>query len=439
MNNNQQFNARNLKKIYTKLNKKGAYLENKFFPEVDVFTKKMSRCKKLIHRIKTFQKQQDYEARLIRLYKIKDDIYQKREEKINEAMESVAQNINKFQSFNLSKGDMFNSKQTYKISNNAETYLAEKKLQNNISQICDVKPANRNAIIECLSGLLRDQIPKIIIRLDIKSFYESIPHNLLKSHLKKYSLSLVSAQLILRILNEYNDLSNSLNKGLPRGIGSSAYLSEVFMKEIDLEIQQLPYVIYYQRYVDDMIIIFSPEYVCDETLVLDDIVRVLQKYQLQSNPEKEQVISTINTPNFNLEYLGYKFSKNADLTISISNHKVSKYKKKIDAVFDYYMQHSINDKNQRLLINRIRFLTGNTKLSNNKGGAFIGIFYSNKYITDTHCLRGLDFYLNMKINQLTSQTLQKKLQKFSFKEGFEQKIFRYFLPCELSEITRVWK
>ena len=47
--------------------------------------------------------------------------------------------------------------------------------------------------------------------------------------------------------------------GVPRGFGVSAYLSELYMREIDNEIKALPDVIYYARYVDDIVIIFSPK------------------------------------------------------------------------------------------------------------------------------------------------------------------------------------
>ena len=47
--------------------------------------------------------------------------------------------------------------------------------------------------------------------------------------------------------------------GVPRGIGISAYLSELFMRNVDNQIQELDDLIYYARYVDDIIAIFVPQ------------------------------------------------------------------------------------------------------------------------------------------------------------------------------------
>ena len=50
-----------------------------------------------------------------------------------------------------------------------------------------------------------------------------------------------------------------LKKGIPRGIGISAYLSELYMRDIDIKIKSLEDVIYYARYVDDIIVIICPK------------------------------------------------------------------------------------------------------------------------------------------------------------------------------------
>src|SRR5699024_10410218 len=48
-------------------------------------------------------------------------------------------------------------------------------------------------------------------------------------------------------------------KGLPRGIGVSAFLSELFMRDIDNQIRNLTDLVYYARYVDDIVAVFIPK------------------------------------------------------------------------------------------------------------------------------------------------------------------------------------
>jgi hypothetical protein len=66
---------------------------------------------------------------------------------------------------------------------------------------------------------------------------------------------------ISQILEDYNSKKDTATikheKGVPRGVGISSYLSELYMENIDNEIRNLQDVIYYARYVDDIFIIIS--------------------------------------------------------------------------------------------------------------------------------------------------------------------------------------
>lgn len=438
--NKQAFNVTNLKKIYFQENRKGKYLESIFFPEVDEQTKKMSRCKKLI--IKVVKKNKGQEKRLEQLYALKDFIYKKREAKIQEELEIVAQKISRMTSISISQGVIVGNKQTYKIVDTPELFFAEKKLQDNLKIVYGIKHADRNAIISCLINTLQDDTSKIILRLDIASFYESIDHDLLRAILKKNSLSLMTYNFILKILSEYNKLSSTNAVGLPRGIGSSAYLSEIFMQEIDSAIQELPHLSFYSRYVDDMILIFTPPITVSSGKYEQDVKEIIEGFKLKINPapDKYKIVSVDIDTNFKIEYLGYSLEKNKNLKLALENGKLRKYKQKIELTINAYIASSKTIKNEKLFINRIRFLTGNTKLTNNKGGAFIGIYYSNKFLTEIKNLDGLDNFLASQLASKVANTrLVRKLRKLSFRAGFENKIFRYFLPCELSDITRIWK
>ena len=52
--------------------------------------------------------------------------------------------------------------------------LVLRKLYNNIKRIYGVKQSNRNQIVKQMISLLNEGVPKWVIRLDIKHFYESI-------------------------------------------------------------------------------------------------------------------------------------------------------------------------------------------------------------------------------------------------------------------------
>jgi len=73
-------------------------------------------------------------------------------------------------------------------------------------------------------------------------------------------LSPKSVSLIKNLLYNYNLLTNQLGvketfrKGIPRGVGVSPFLAELYMRKIDEEIRNIESVTFYGRYVDDIII-----------------------------------------------------------------------------------------------------------------------------------------------------------------------------------------
>ncbi len=124
----------------------------------------------------------------------------------------------------------------------------------------------------------------------------------------------------------------------------------------------------------------------------------------------------------------------------MSSNKIQKIRSRIDNTFDEYNQ-SVSKTPKRAAKNillRMKFLTGNTRLYNSKSKAFVGIYFSNRFITDLSDLNGLDSYLANKINGLQDQKLKKRISRFSFSKGFEDKIFRKFSFIEFSDISKGW-
>ena len=93
-----------------------------------------------------------------------------------------------------------------------------------------------------------------------------------------------------------------------------------------------------------------------------------------------------------------------------------------------------------MLVKRIRFLTGNTRLTNNKKNILVGIYYSNSQLTEYADLKALDSYLRNRIDTLIIlPQVKNRLQRYSFLDGFETRRFSPFETNELSEIMKVWK
>ncbi|MNE76393.1 hypothetical protein D3C80_1726240 [compost metagenome] len=125
----------------------------------------------------------------------------------------------------------------------------------------------------------------------------------------------------------------------------------------------------------------------------------------------------------------------------MSAARLKKYRDRIEKSFNDYNAKCafIPNKAADELVMRCMFLTGNMRLFNRKSNAFIGVYFSNKYITDFSQLQGLDRYFSAKVGTLTNVRLKRKLSRMSFEKGFTQKVFINFNTKKLSEISRGWK
>jgi len=315
---------------------------------------------------------------------------------------------------------------------------------------------------------LDDKFPKLIIRTDIKKFYESIPHKeLLKKIEQNNLLNFQSKKLIRDILKKYwNILINDGTKntsdervGIPRGIGVSALLSELYMRNIDRKIKSLNNVSYYSRYVDDILIIITPSFKKENTpstQYIEEIKKIVCEYGLEINEDKDKTSfidlrDDTSTIRDSCTYLGYRFNfEKNKLQICMSSKKFKRYISKIEVSFLEYANDILKYKGKeteirRKLIQRIKFLTTNTKLSNRKGNVLIGIYFSNQFLSmPFKNLRVLDKKLKREIYSLesavgTSPKLINALKSFSFINGFNDRIISEFHPESFEKIIKIWK
>ncbi|WP_198912239.1 hypothetical protein [Acetobacter fallax] len=110
------------------------------------------------------------------------------------------------------------------------------------------------------------------------------------------------------------------------------------------------------------------------------------------------------------------------------------------AFADYWREKPVNPRGAfRKLVGRIKFLTGNTRLSNSKSRAVTGIYYNNSIATDLSSFEILDKRLKTRIAELKRTSLQKQLKKLKFTTGFQQRRYHNFSTKELQMIVRAWK
>lgn len=452
----QTFSAENLRKISEREKRRGIVRDLDFFDSVRMKTEEL---KQAIRETKEFRKlhprkySDEEQAEFNQLKELREEKRRERDDTLLQELDGVSSQINSKDfkiSFTQESGP--GGKKVYVIDQELPAqFYAIKKLESNLASLYRLKPANRDEVMKQLIGMISDGFNYHVLRTDISSFFESIPHDRILKKLKEDQLlSQKSLRLISGILFRYATLAGTPGIGLPRGLGISSYLSELYMREFDQRVKMLGEVVFYARYVDDIVVLFAPLPGADVRVKLPKIRDFLGDISLTMNlaakKTKESPVNNQGIPEakgaWNFEYLGYRIDFRSGLSVFVSRERLKRYKNRVLACFRRYeSQRSKNHKKAyRLLIKRVRFLTSNTQLTHNKSNAYVGIYFNNMHITDYKDLMILDKIRDIELSRLSSPSLKAKLSKYSFVKGFRERTFRRFhKEGEFKEIVEAWK
>lgn len=436
----QAFSEKNLRKIFDTENRKGNNLEKRFFKDVAVISEQIKNENKKIRRLTKVSRVTP------NLYDQKRMLVEKKEALLTKELEEISQRIIKQDyDFKLSIGKV-KGKEVYKVDNEDPViFFLLKQIQFNLKNVYQIKQANLNFIVPQVKSVLSNKFPKIVIKLDISSFYESIPHEKISQKIiNDPNLSLQTRNIIKKI---FADISNQFtnSKGLPRGIGLSAYLSEYYMRDFDEFFRCYADCSYYTRYVDDIFIIFNQvpnsKKIDYEKLVNDK----LSELSLKINNSKKDVFNIDNSTNRNFDFLGYNFVIEGGMLkkIRLKKSRVDFYDEKISKCFLSYGRQYKRSPNKAfsLLKSRLKFLTSNIRLVHNKNNVLVGVYFTNKFISDLTQLHGLDLLLKRKISQssIISSQGQQELSLFSFEKGFKDRVYSKFPKKMMKSIQKIWR
>jgi hypothetical protein len=319
-------------------------------------------------------------------------------------------------------------------------FFALKKLNLIIKKLYTISYSSRNEILNQLIGIIEDGSSYKIIRADIKDFFDSIPRNKLINKLKSDSL------LGSSMTNKLKQLDAHLNKlscsTLPRGISLSSTFSEIYLRDFDQKLKNHKDVYYYARYVDDIIIVCL-EGLKDVEKVLEDNLKTLG---LELNDKYKVVDNIFKTDDF--DYLGVNFGFTSKMVrFSLSSNKVNKLKTRIiKSIVDYK-----NNKNDDLLISRIKFITSNytlyTRTESNNLKA--GIYYDNQHLNNFSQLNDLNEFLRKSITskkgslssvcKLIPRKTVEQCMKQCFFQGYINKRMIGFGSSRMADVVRCWK
>lgn len=443
----QMFTAENFRRIYDSENRKGLDLASRYFPSLKPHTVAVREKVQQIRDLRTKKTTLTIQEFSTQLHALKSDLATRKAEKstaIDVLMEEISLKVlHSSYKIVLTQKHGPKGKPVFCIDAEPETFFVIKQLQRNIHRIYGVKQANRHDLVCQIRDMVGNQFPFELVRTDISSFYESIDRKSLLEKLDRDQLlSAASKKYIKQVLDSYGDISGTAT-GVPRGVGISAYLAELYLRQVDRNIRALPGIVLYGRFVDDVVAVFArPPVGSPFGSYKDLIIEIFRKESLTPNLKKTFEFNLAEPKSKKFEYLGYRFCLyRGSCEIYASAAKVKKYKSRMKATFDdYWRERPCNSKGAfRKLVARIKFLTGNTRLSNSKSRAATGIYYNNPLVNKLSSFKHLDKLLKRHTAELKRPSLIKRLKPYKFVDGFQSRRFHNFSTLEMKTIVSTWK
>ncbi|MBB5043462.1 antiviral reverse transcriptase Drt3a [Shinella fusca] len=441
------FTAENFRRIFDSENRKGLDVAGLYFPHLDPMTHAI---RDKVAELRKWRKDNAslsvtaFESGEAKLKAELTELKAEKSEAIDVEMEKLSADVAKSDfKLELSQKTGPKGKPVYCIDGSPATFFVVKQLQWNIYRIYKVKQSNRQDLACRVRDTIGTGFPFEFVRTDVSDFYESIDRDALYRKLDSDQLlSSSSKRFIRQIFTSYETLSGN-KKGIPRGVGISAYLAELFLRPVDHAISELAGAVLYCRYVDDIFAVFARP-PSGEALgsYKGRILAILSNNGLVHNAGKtaEFDLGDKGGPK-KFDYLGYSFTATLrTLEIEPTDAKIDKLRQRLESTFLEYWRAVPTRQRQafREILARVKFLTGNARLKNSKSSATTGIYYNNPLITNLKKYEPLDTLLKKKIQQIKRPKLRFSLNKYRFKSGFEERRFHNFSSRELQTIVKAW-
>ena len=339
-----------------------------------------------------------------------------------------------------------------------EQALIIRHISENLRRITGVKQSDRQMILKGIAQVGASGLAFTVLKLDIRSFYETIDINPILQKLTGDPA--FSRQSVGLLSSFFQALRRRQIFGLPRGLGLSATLAEYAMRPFDNAISAQSGVWYYSRFVDDVLLVLAPNINVDEVLE-NAKAQLPQGLALSRNKTKSYQFSS-NVSGADIEehaftYLGYRVSigrivRQTDnrlrrtVTLDVAASKVKKIKTRVArSLHAFNSNGNFND-----LLQRLQLLTSNYGLEDYDTGQmrYVGVRYNYSLIgLPSAALADLDRYLlnaltnthpNNRIRPQLSASQRRKLTSLTFTTGFEDNRFFTFSPERIASLARCW-
>lgn len=169
---------------------------------------------------------------------------------------------------------------------------------------------------------------KYVLKMDIRHFFDTIPHDILKEMLAKK----IHDKAMLHLLFEIIDVTD---EGLPLGFYTSQWLSNWYLQGLDHYIKEDLKAVYYVRYMDDMVIFGSNKKELHKMRVMiEKYLNNILGLSLKGNWQVYRFDYIKNNKHYgrDLDFMGFRFFRNKTILrksiLRRLKRKVQKIRKK---------------------------------------------------------------------------------------------------------------
>jgi retron-type reverse transcriptase len=136
---------------------------------------------------------------------------------------------------------------------------------------------------KCTRAAQRKWVGYYVLKCDIKSFFPSVDHEVLKEILKRYISDKKTMNLIGIIIRSYESY-NQDDIGIPIGALTSQLFANIYLDPFDHFIKEVCHVQFYTRYMDDFIILHNDKQYLQELLCkIEDYIH--DRLKMNLNPK----------------------------------------------------------------------------------------------------------------------------------------------------------
>lgn len=348
-----------------------------------------------------------------------------------------------------------------------ETALLLRRLNANIRHLTKVRQADRHYVVSCIKQICGNGLPFVVAKFDIKKFYDSVNTDVLREVCREKIRTSDTTRMMIDKF--FDDLKTAGICGVPAGLALSGTLSEVLLRNFDRVISASEGIHFYSRFVDDIIIIASPDLTDADltTLVTESLPDGLL---INTDPEKKSFLllpkgtSGMDDKLRSFNYLGYKFTisdtvalSNHDKTLSarkvivdISPSKIKKRKTRFILSVKQYLRDGV----QEDLIDRFLLINSGYTFYDRGSGKWISSGLCNSYpLVDfpSAALKELAIYYRGIFSSPSSKLSgrlglapllrrnRKRIQYFDLNAHVKERKFVGFSDEKLGHLMEVWR